>query len=165
MEHSCRVLMMLLTRSKREFSLAVAMFVSLLTLEITSGAPVEASCGAYLHTTAIGRIDHHISRTATANAADGNYKADVLQSLVTPETQPEPVHLPCSGPGCRRGASPPPVPAIPVNSRSHRCDVCHADVIGTGTEVLSAQRSAAISSARALRGFPLMVDVPPEAGC
>jgi len=156
--------MMLLTRSKRELVPAVAIVVSLLMVEIGLGTGVEASCGAYLHTSVMGRDPGH-GLSAAVNRTHVPRPTNAVSTFVPGSPEPVPMNRPCSGPGCSRGSMPPFVPAVPVNSEPHRIEVCDVNSVAATGNDFSGKRMPASSTARALRGFPLMIEVPPEPGC
>ena len=155
---------MLLARSKRELIPAGAIVVALLVLEIGLGSRVEASCGAYLHKTVVSS-DVGQGLVGNENGTDTTHVKYGMSTIVPVATEPLPMNGPCSGPGCSRGSRPPFVPAVPVNTQTHRIDVCDVNsVVATGHS-FSGRRTSTTVSAHALRGFPPMIEVPPEGGC
>ncbi len=158
------VAMMVWARSKRELVPAVAIVVALLMLEIGLGSGAEASCGAYLHTAVMGRVDDR-GLNGNANATDTTQMTDGVATFGYPATEPVPMNRPCSGPGCSRGSMPPFVPALPVTTEPHRIDVYDVHSVAATGNDFTGQRTSTTATVHALRGFPPMIEVPPEGDC
>ena len=147
-----------------------AMFaaISLLTVELSVCATTEASCGAYLHT-ATGQHSAQHEWSGQESGRSGMQDAARLQHPILLQkpfeydaSQSEPVLPPCSGPGCRRGSEPWPVPIVPFSSETHRIDGGHLASRAPGSTIMSAFRPAPSESAHAERGFRLTIEIPPE---
>ena len=155
---------MLWTQTKRELVPAVATVVALLMVEIGLGTSVDASCGAYLQTSVMGRDPGH-GLSAAVNRTYAPRPTNGVSTFVPGSPEPMPKHLPCSRPGCSRGSMPPFVPALPVTAKPHRLEVCDVNSVAAIGNDFSGKRTSATSTAHALRGFPLTIEVPPEPRC
>jgi hypothetical protein len=131
--------------------------IVLFVLDVVCSARAAATCGDYLHSRRSLEVSPQTSpRLSDSNVVSTNDEAGESREPVAPRPQP------CSGPGCGKAPHSVPLP-IPVTVPGSHWDQNLAIVPRTACErpVITLQ-AMPFQNARARRGFPLRVDVPPE---
>jgi hypothetical protein len=137
--------------------------VSAVVVLLTSAA-CTASCGEYVysrHRTAthpLPEVSQHIAATDHDNLKFGR----VVSSEENGVSHEIPVPMPCNGPECRQSQ----IPSLPIGPPT-TVETGHQDrlICGPFSVDLRAEvsrRRDLHSNARRLRGFPLLIEMPPE---
>ena len=141
--------------------LAVSAAVALLASD-----SCNASCGEYVYSRY--RAATHQVLEVSRHVAISDY--DIWQSELVVSAEQHgvsheailPVPIPCSGPDCRQSPTPslPVAPPTTVTSGHQDRLICGQLAVELPSEV--SRRRDLNAHARALRGFPLLIEMPPE---
>ena len=139
---------------------SAATVIAHLMLALVCTGRAEASCGDYLHSRhslhKTSQFLPHLSETSVASTVD---EADSHREPIVPATQP------CSGPECGKAPLSIPLP-VPVTGPGSKTDQHPAIFLRPRCEYpASTLHVGPRSRVRAVPGFPLPIDVPPELVC
>jgi hypothetical protein len=128
---------------------------------LTSGR-CNASCGEYVYSR-YRTATHQVPKVARSE--HDNLKSELVRlsedSRMPHESLPS-LPLPCNGPNCQQSPTPSLPVALPTTVASGHQDrlICGQLTVELPSEV--SRRRDLDSHARALRGFPLLIEMPPE---
>lgn len=143
-----------------------AVLAVLAAVALLASGHCQASCGEYVYSryrTATHQ-ETEVRRHDSQNVLD-NLKSELVRSKeengVSHQTFPV-LPIPCSGPGCSQN----PTPSLPV-APATTIGNSHQDRLISGQPDIElpsnvSHRRDLNDSARALRGFPLLIEMPPE---
>jgi len=126
--------------------------ISLFLAAALSSNRAAASCGDYLHRRHVPSVMQHSAEPISRDTA-----ADVTRPVSHPPTRP------CSGPEC--GKAPLPLPIVAPIQSSRPDAGLPERYLAASREQGSTFPAMAACDARAERGFPRLIDVPPELLC
>lgn len=153
------------TLTTRITFLRAAIFAVVLVGALFNSGVCRASCGEYVYSR-FRTPAHQESNVSKSHESNGQnvIKSELVRSPPENRVSPEPPALPvpCSGPNCSQN----PTPALPfapptTSGNASRDRLVHGRIAVELPFEVSRRRDLD-SRARPLRGFPLLIEVPPE---
>ena len=143
-------------------SVRVAFFAASAVFALSNGSVCSASCGEYLYS----RFHMPTQYDGDLNPADQESLNLPFDRLLTDfkiiDRKSSTPQFPCDGPGCQQAPSAPLPMAPPGTVESGRHDRLLCGHLGIEQPSLVSERQYLNSHARARRGFPLLIEMPPE---
>ena len=153
------------TLTTRITFLRTAIFAVVSVGALFNSGVCRASCGEYVYSR-FRTPAHHQSSVSKSLESNGQevVKSELVRSALENGVSPEPpaVPVPCSGPNCSQN----PTPSLPfapptTAGNASRDRLVHGRLAVELPCEVSLRRDLN-SNARPLRGFPLLIEVPPE---